>query len=315
MLPPMLAPDTSVVDLIRAFLEARHALEGVAARYRAGTLEFSAVQALVGDGEESALFRLKERCHALYRTASDAEDDIGPGALFDLAVGSLFHEAMNFREGYYQQSVYGPKVEALLGSDREAAKALGSEFTKILGETRVRIDESLREAEALLRWTVGQLPPLFRAHGPDGPLARLLVERAPELGELLGMSADALLADLCGSVDEAHLRAAASYLESGFFAEAAQVLRPLETPAAGAMLAYAEGMSAYLSGRYPECVDRLTAWVDAGPLPPALTGIALSALDRASAIAEEEGGTAAAAPLAARIRSALEAPTPTNVPS
>ena len=307
MLPSMLAPDTSVVDLIRAFLEARRALADVAARYRAGALDFSAVQALVGDDEESALFRLKERSHALYRTASDAEADVGPGVLFDLAVGSLFHEAMKFREGYYQQSVYGPKVETLLGSEREDARALGSEFAKILGETRVRIDESLREAEALLHWTVGQLPALFRAHGPEGPLARLVVERAPELGELLGMDADALLVDLCGSVDEARFRAAASYLDSGFFAEAARVLRPVETPAAIALLAYADGMSAYLSGRYPECVDRLSAWIEAGPPAPGLTSIAVSALERAGAIDEEDGGSAAAAPLAARIRATQEA--------
>ena len=307
MLPPMLAPDPSVVDLIRAFLEARRALEDVATRYRAGTLDFGAVQALVGDDEESVLFRLKERCHALYRGASGDGGDLGPGALFDLAVGSLFHEAMNFREGFYQQSVYGPKVATLLGSDRDAARALGSEFTKILDETGVRIDESLREAEALMRWTVSQLPALFREHGPEGPLARLLVERAGELGALLGMSPDALLAELCGSVDEARMRAADSFLASGFFSEAAALLREVESGRSTALLAYAEGMSAYLDGRYPECVARLAAWVDAGPPATHLRGVALSALERADAIPEAEGGASAAAPLIARIRADLEA--------
>ena len=42
--------------------------------------------------------------------------------LFDLAVGSLFHEAMKFRENFYQREVYGPRVRAL----RDAARAEGA---------------------------------------------------------------------------------------------------------------------------------------------------------------------------------------------
>ena len=108
----MPAPDSSVIDLIRDFLEAHRRLRAVAARHRSGELQFAEVQSLVGEGEGSVLYRLKERCHNLYRAVPVPQDEIGPGALFDLAVGSLFHEAMKFREGFYQLSAYGPKLES-----------------------------------------------------------------------------------------------------------------------------------------------------------------------------------------------------------
>ena len=58
----------------------------------------------MGDGEDSVLFRLKERCHALFRGGEQPSEVVmRREALFDLAVGSLFHEAMKFRENLYQR--------------------------------------------------------------------------------------------------------------------------------------------------------------------------------------------------------------------
>ena len=110
----MLQSASVLVDILRAFLLADQSMRRIFARYREGVLTFDEVQRLVGDDERSVLFRLKERSHALFRGGDHA-----PGiatqreALFDLAVGSLFHEAMKFRENLYQRTVYGPKVRAL----------------------------------------------------------------------------------------------------------------------------------------------------------------------------------------------------------
>ena len=298
----MWAPDTRVVDLIRDFLEAHRRLRVVAERYRAGDLEFPEVRALVGEGDPIVLYRLKERCHALYRGSSRPGEALGAGALFDLAMGSLFHEAMKFREGFYQLSAYGPKLETLRASELGEARALLTTFEKILEETRRRVDDSLAETEVLLRWTVGQLLPLLREHVEDGPLARFLVEHSDEVAALAEMAGEALLADLYGSVDRARLVAARSYLDSGFYAEAHAVLVQVDSPDAAPLRSYADGMAAYLEGRYDDCVERLTGWADGGILEAGLTTLALSALDRAGQLVEREGGLPEAAELSRRIR-------------
>ena len=80
--------ESAFVDLVREFLWAHLLARTQIGRFRAGELHFAELTELVGDDEASALFRLKERCHALFRP--------GPGGsrvavrreeLFDLAVG------------------------------------------------------------------------------------------------------------------------------------------------------------------------------------------------------------------------------------
>jgi hypothetical protein len=301
----MPAPDSSVVDLIRDFLAAHRRLRAVAARHRSGQLEFSEVQSLVGEGEGSVLYRLKERCHNLYRALPAPQDEIGPGALFDLAVGSLFHEAMKFREGFYQLSAYGPKLEGLRHTDRAEARALLTEFEKILDETRLRIDDSLAETEVLLDWISGQLLPLLHEHVEEGSLARFLVEHSSDVAEVTGASQEALLADLYGSVEAARIRAAHSYLDSGFYDQALTALGDLDDVSAGSLRFYAEGMSAFLEGRYAACVEQLGGWVANGNLEQGLANLAISALGRVGRLVEGEAGLPEAAELSERIRGSL----------
>jgi len=115
---------------------------------RQGSALAAAAKRLVGDDERSVLFRLKERCHALFRGG-----DRAPGiatqreALFDLAVGSLFHEAMKFRENLYQRTVYGPKVRALRsqsGPEAEGIPDLKSQ--QELDAYIVKLESDMREA-------------------------------------------------------------------------------------------------------------------------------------------------------------------------
>ena len=78
------------------------------------------VKALAGDDDGCCLFRLKERCHALFRPReTGSRVRMRREALFDLAVGALFHESMKFRENLYQREVYGPRMRALR-SDADA---------------------------------------------------------------------------------------------------------------------------------------------------------------------------------------------------
>jgi tetratricopeptide (TPR) repeat protein len=305
----MTAVGSGLVEIVREFLVAHRLLRQVAARYRGGLLAFEEVGELVGDDERSVLFRLKERTHALFR----GEGAIGPAALFDLAVGSLFHEAMKFRENFYQRSAYGPKVQALREAAVRDASGLLPEFEKLLEGAALRIDESLQELDTLLAQTTAQFRVLLEANAHEGVLARVLVARGGELAEVFGGTPDELFAALYGDVASAWSRAGRSLLESGFYEEAVHALeRAGRGGADGASLeAYARGMRAYLAADYEEAALELIAWLDgsADPLPDTergLAGAASAALARVGALAGAESDAAAKAELALdRLRAQL----------
>ena len=290
----MSAVESGLVEIVREFLAAHGLLHSVSERYRAGALAFDEVGELVGDDERSVLFRLKERCHVLFR-GERRESEIGPAALFDLAVGSLFHEAMKFRENFYQRSAYGPKVRALRRAAVRDESGLLAEFEKLIGAAGVRIDESLQELDTLLGQTTAQFRILLAAHAEDGALARVVAVRSQELAAVLGTSQQALLAELYGGAAEAWSRAARSFLQSGFFSEARSAFeqaarqgQPLSGDAR--LLLFAEGMAAYLEGRYGDTVARLGEWFATAstalsPREKALARQAASALSRVGALA------------------------------
>ena len=290
----MPAVESGLVEIMREFLVAHRLLRRVSERYRAGQLAFDEVGELVGDDERSVLFRLKERCHALFR-GERGEGEIGPTALFDLAVGSLFHEAMKFRENFYQRSSYGPKVRALRRAVVRDESGLLTEFEKLIGAAGVRIDESLQELDTLLGQTTAQFRILLAVHREEGALARVVTARSGELAEVLGASPVALLAELYGDAAAAWARAARSFVASGFFSEAASAFGEAarlgrSAPEDERLLDFAEGMAAYLEGRYADTVARLGAGFETAPAAAAASEMPLArqaaaALSRVGALA------------------------------
>jgi hypothetical protein len=276
----------AVVDIAREFLAVHRELRRIAEHQVAGALRFDEVRRFVGDDERSVLFRLKERCHAQFRgDGAQSELEIGASALFDLAVGSLFHEAMKLRENLYQADVYAPKVAALRVAGVSDESGLLREFDKLVAAARARLAESVNEARVLLMQTTAQFRVLLRSYAANGLLARFVVENATHLAEAFACSEDAVLADLHGSAAAAWRRAAWSYLESGFFAEASGALAMAQAcgdagPEVARQRAFAEGMGAYLVGRYDAALAGIGAWLDAAPAGDELrlTPFAVSAL-------------------------------------
>lgn len=316
-----------VVDVVREFMVAHRTVREVAAHYRSGELRFEEVCALVGDDEGSVLFRLKERCHALFREEEFEDPSIGPEALFDLAVGSLFHEAMKLRENVYQRIVYGPRVRALSAASVGDAADLVHEFEKIIEGALLRIDESLQETEILLRQTTAQFRVFLIAQSRNGLLTRFLVASPRRVAEVFPQGLEALLAEIHGDAATGYARAARSYLDAGFFGEARAALDRAREGCAEPRLerwcAYAEGMQAYLERRYPEAVARLEAWVEAGPTEDEarFAALAHAAVSRLGDLLEpdaERSIAARASDLAERLRPlacAKESPPPAEEPA
>jgi hypothetical protein len=207
--------------------------------------------------------------------------------LLDLAVGSLFHEVMKFRESFYQREVYGPQVRALRGQTEDEAEALFGEFERILATVSVRLGEGLQEVEALLEQTRSQLARLLAEHADDGLVMRCLIEHRELVEEVFGEGLDALLGRLqCGRADRAFALAGGSYLESGHYEEAERAFAEAEARGGDAAelrrgAAYARGMRAYLAGSYAESVAQLAVWArEATPAESFLAGLAQAALSK-----------------------------------
>lgn len=284
-----------LVDIVRDFIVVHQRFQVLFERFHRGSLHFEEVRQLVADSDSSVLFRLKERAHGLFRDR-DPDEPLRRGeALFDLAVGSLFHEALKFRENVYQIEVYGPKVEALREDVGDEADDLVAEFEKILRAASDRLGESLRETETLLGQTRMQLLALLgdaMDRGPTDPVAglvtRFLLEERAQVDVVYPEGIEALLARVHDTVLGAYLCAIRSHLASAHFEEAEQLIieargfegRKDDHCELAHLEAYALGMRAFLAADYREAVTRLTAWLEAPALAPVQVDLARTVMAR-----------------------------------
>ncbi len=313
--------ESGLVDLVREFLLGHELLRRTFARLQSGELRFEELQQLVGDSEASVLFRLKERCHALFRQVEAGGDPaMTRGALFDLAVGSLFHEAMKLRENFYQLAVYAPKVAALRSQAGADADRLFQEFERILAAAGSRLEEARNETEALLDQTREQFRRLLVAHRSNGLVTRYLLENRTLVEQVLGDPLEDLLDQIHGEAIEGYAQAARSYLESGYFEEARHALaealdREPGRPELRRLAAYSQGMAAYLQGRYTEAVASLERWLEDAPAAEAkpfaqLSAAALLRLGQLVEGSDQAPAAPRAAELARRLQALLAPPPP-----
>jgi hypothetical protein len=247
-------------------MEAYVVSERLGGRLRAGTLDFRFVEKLVGESEESTLYRLKEECHALFRFGgADTPTEVQAEELFDLAVGALFHEAMKFRESFYVTTIYGPRLERALASGTPPGPLVAA-FRRAFEAGRRRMLEAQSETRDLFRETRAQLVALLRELPPSGAVARSLVEDPDRATEVFGSDLDPLLGELYGSPDEGVRLALANLVESGHYARAADLLARGSGAANGlvGVLPFARGMERYYAGDLPAALDALESWIEAG---------------------------------------------------
>ena len=286
----------NLVRIVQDFVDAHRLMCHLFALHRHGSLRFAEVEQLVGNDEESVLFRLKERCHESFRVGGDAETGTADRhALFDLAVGSLFHEVMNFRENFYQCEVYGPRVRQLRDQADPDTRMLFEEFEKILATASDRLVEGRSEAESLLDQTAQELRMLLRLHADDGRVTRFLLEHEVDVEEVFGLPMDELLAEIHGVPSLGRLRAAHSYLGGGHYAQAAACFEAAaaaddsDTSISG-LAAFARGMARYLERDAAECLREFSNWQAAQPRDQAShETLARAAVEVCRQLAEREG--------------------------
>jgi hypothetical protein len=251
-----------LAQIVRAFIDAYVLAGHVGERLRSDALEFASVERLVGEAEDSVLYRLKEDCHALFRSDEGRRaDEVAAEELFDLAVGALFHEAMKFREGFYVTRSYGPRLQRMRAAD--GASPLLDAFHGVLESGRRRVVESAAELQSLLRETREQLLILLRQRGTSGAVVRALVEDPERSEQVFGMAICDLLAEIYGDAERAYSSALTDLLDNGHFEEAMLLLDRPELRNQASLCGarpFAAGMDSYYRGRFEEAVGTFEGW-------------------------------------------------------
>lgn len=251
-----------LVEIVRDFLLVHERLAGLIALYHESSLSFERVEDLIGDDDTSPLYRLKEKCHAIFRSeAADQPTEIRTEALFDLALGSLFHETMILRENLYQQERYGSRVDALKSDANPLAPELSREFGRILTSSASRLDEAAEEVEVLLALTRNQLLRLLAEKSENALLARCLYEEQDAVNAVYPQGLEVLYAEIHGSLTNGLMKAAKSYLESAYYDEALEVLaKASPSEDLDRAVAFASAMQAFLARDYTRCLNYLSEW-------------------------------------------------------
>lgn len=222
--------DEQFCNVVLSFVKAKVIFDELLEEYRdTGKVAFPKLDDFV----ENILFALKENSHFLFRKP-DQSDGIGEEGLFDISVGSIFHELMKIKENVYQLECYAPKYSAMKKSAGPDAPEFENTFLeachKIVRRARRTLPSDLAGAEELFRDTADNLTLMLRGHTENPLLARMLIDHEAAVRKCFGVkNIDDLFSEIyTGRLDEAHLAASRDYLEGGWYEkakrEAAKVL-------------------------------------------------------------------------------------------
>jgi tetratricopeptide (TPR) repeat protein len=241
-----------VSDLLRAAMVHREIQEF----HQEGTLRFNHIEALIDDGGHSILYRLKGNCHALFRHNNDrsCHDE---ERLLDLAVGSIFHEAMKLRENLYQVEMYRPRYLGIQLKKTPYRASLLDRFEKIILRAEEGIQEGVADIRALFGDTLDQLIDLMRGYGDNDLLVRFLLTHRKLFLKVYGRKQleNLFISMFKNGLIQAHWIGAMSYLQSGYYDMASQLLAKATrlTPddeKLRFLYLYARGLDAYYNNNY-----------------------------------------------------------------
>jgi len=220
--------DERISELVRSFLEARSFTFKYVEPYgRDGKVEFPRLHEFV----ETDLFNLKEECHLVFRPqGQDAPSAATTGVLFDLLIGSVFHEMMKIKENIYHLEFYSPVVEQL--SERAEREKIPDyerdfirEYRRIERRARKALKADIQSVVEILRDAADNLKTLLRENHQSSLLARILVECEELVNETYGDNGlDKTLAYMFdGDLAEGYLAAGRDFLEGGWYEKASSL--------------------------------------------------------------------------------------------
>lgn len=208
--------------MVRRLLLAEVAFQEFFKKYKEGKLHFSDIGNWVDDRGRSLLYNLKEQSHSLFRVGAKGGGHRNEW-LLDLAIGSIFHEAMKLRENIYQMEVYRPRYVQFKSKMGKTAYAYERDylqrFEQIISRAEQGVREGMEETQSLFKSAVEQLIDFFRKNSKNPYLVRFLLEHQPLLQRVYGDRRAKEIFHLMfkKGMLEAYSLAGRSYLQSGHY--------------------------------------------------------------------------------------------------
>ena len=176
-----------LLEMVRGLLLSEIAFQVISRKHKKNDLRFSDVGNWVDDKGQSILYNLKEQCHSLFRHGGKRPLPKKEW-LLDLAIGSIFHEAMKLRENLYQIEVYRPKYleyKSKAGKSPYEKEYL-QEFERIIARTEQGVEDGMEETATLFRYAMAQLKDFFKENAKNRFLVRFLLEHQSLLQRVYG---------------------------------------------------------------------------------------------------------------------------------
>jgi tetratricopeptide (TPR) repeat protein len=258
--------DRNILEMVRGLLLSEVAFQEIYKKYKEGSLRFSDIGNWVDDKGQSLLYNLKEQCHSIFRY-------MGKGPLhknewlLDLAIGSIFHEAMKLRENIYQLEVYRPKYlqyKLKVGKSAYERDYL-QQFERIISKAEQGVADGMEETRSLFQDAMAQLIDFFKGSAKNAFLVRFLLEHLTLLRKVYGSEGTKKVFDMMFEKGflEAYSLAGRSYLQSEhydlsslYFSKALKLdphHRDLRF-----LLNFSLGMNAYYTNAYSKALSHFT---------------------------------------------------------
>ena len=207
----------NILEMVRGLLLSEVAFREIHKKYKERNLRFSDIGNWIDDKRQGLLYNLKEQCHSIFRY-------MGKGPLhknewlLDLAIGSIFHEAMKLRESIYQLEVYRPKyLQYKLKAGKSAyERDYLQQFERIISRAEQGVADGMEETRSLFQDATAQLIDFFKGSARNAFLVRFLLEHLALLRKVYGSRGAKRIFDAMfeKGVLDAYSLAGRSYLQS-----------------------------------------------------------------------------------------------------
>ena len=258
--------DRNILEMVRRLLLSEVVFQEIYKKYKEDNLRFSDIGNWVDDKGQSLLYNLKEQCHSIFRYRGK-----GPlhknEWLLDLAIGSIFHEAMKLRENIYQLEVYRPKYLEYKSKIGKSAyeRDYRQQFERIISKAEQGVADGMEETRSLFQDAMAQLIDFFKGSSKNPFLSRFLLEHFTLVQKVYGGERTKRVFDTIfkkGFLD-AYSLAGRSYLQSGHYDLAsfnfskALKLHPHDSDLRF-LLNFSLGMNAYYKNAYSRALSCFT---------------------------------------------------------
>jgi tetratricopeptide (TPR) repeat protein len=209
--------DRNSLAIVRGLLLSEVAFQEIFRKYQKGQLRFSDIGHWVDDQGQSLLYNLKEICHRTFRNRTKTLPK--RQWLLDLAIGSIFHEAMKLRENIYQLEAYRPRYQQYRRRMGHSTyeKDYQQQFERIIAKAEQGTTEGMEETHSLFRDAKAQLIDFFKENRDHPFLVRFLLEHESLLRKVYGArrAKEILTIMFPKGYLDAYQMAGRSYLHSG----------------------------------------------------------------------------------------------------